>query len=349
MLKHEIVRLFKICCMCVLFFRILPVYGVVENDALKVQNDRDSSLSITKKKIPLIITKYKVPRTPKMTNPLDTKAEWLSDCKIICKRYRDTFGEYPNLANPVTFSEKIAYKELYDRRPVLTQIADKIKVRNYVKSRIGAEYLQEIYQVAKTPEGIDWDHLPTEFVIKTNHGSGWNIIVHDKNTLDLKKTKSQMREWLNKNYYDQFREWCYKHIPRLVFVEKLMVDDQGKIPTDWKFFVFSGRAVYLQVNIDRFENNKCNIYDRNLQKVNVRYHWENFSTDVVFPPNIEEMFVLAERLGEGLDFVRVDLYNLNGRIFFGEMTNYPLAGLAHFTPHEFDKQLGDCWTVPARY
>jgi len=282
-------------------------------------------------------------------NPQDTLNEWLFDCNLICERYQATFGEYPNLSNPTTFNEKIAYKQLYDRRPILTQIADKIKVRNFVEARIGSEYLQQIYQIAKRPEEIDWDRLPSKFVIKTNHGSGWNIIVPDKSALDRKKAQAQLRKWLNTNYYDQSREWCYKHIPRRVFVEKMLLDDQGKIPTDWKFFVFSGHALYIQVNINRFENNQCNIYDRNLQKVNVRYHCDNFSSEIVFPPNIEDMFAIAERLGEGFDFIRVDLYNVNGRIYFGELTNYPLAGLARFTPEEFDRQLGDCWAVPESY
>lgn len=287
--------------------------------------------------------------THRIKKRLKAGREWLSDCKLIFKRHRSVFGKYPNLLNPKTFNEKIAYKQLFDRRPVLTGIADKLEVRKFVEVRIGSKYLQEIYQVATTPEEIDWDSLPAKFVIKTNHGSGWNIIVHDKSTLDLKKTISQLQEWLSTNYYDQFREWSYKDIPRFVFIEKMMLDDRGKIPTDWKFHVFSGQAMYLQVNINRFENNQCNIYDRSLNKMNVRYNCDNFSADVDFPPNIEEMFILAGQLGEGLDYVRVDLYNLNGRIYFGELTNYPLAGLARFAPHEFDEEMGKCWTVPARY
>lgn len=336
MLKSWIAYFF--CCL--LFFQELPTYGMIENDdaytSLTVKNDLRSN------------SKGRPP-APEMTHPSDTLTEWLYDYEVICNWYLDAFGEYPNLENPNTFSEKIAYKELYDRRPILTQIADKIKVRDFVESRIGSKYLSEIYQIAKTPEEINWDNLPSKFVIKTNHGSGWNIFVNDKSTLDLKKTTSQLHKWLNTNYYDRTREWCYKHIPRVVFVEKLMLDDQGEVPIDWKFFVFSGHAKYIQVNINRFVNNQCNIYDRNLQKMNVRYHWDNFNTDLDFPPNIEDMFIIAEKLGEGFDFVRVDLYNVNGRIFFGEMTNYPNAGHAHFTPHEFDKHLGDFWTLPAHY
>lgn len=333
---------FRLCCIFLLSSQGSAIYGIEEDFTLQCS---DGSEYIGK----IALFDADRPAAPEMANPSDTFDEWLYDCEVICSRYRSVFGEYPNLKNPSSFSEKIAYKELYDRRAILTQIADKIKVRDYVESRIGSKYLQDIYQIAATPEEIDWDRLPSKFIIKTNHGSGWNIIVTNKSMLDLNKTESQLRKWLNTNYYDQFREWCYKHIPRVVFVEKLLLDDQGKIPTDWKFFVFSGHAMFVQVNINRFENNQCNIYDRNLQKVDVRYHWENFSADIAFPPNIEEMFMLAERLGKGLDFVRVDLYNVNGRIVFGEMTNYPLAGLARFTPQEFDKQLGDCWTLPERY
>jgi hypothetical protein len=287
---------------------------------------------------------------PHSTSNSDSMDEWLSDREIICRRFQSVFGEYPNLKNPTTFSEKIIYKELYDRRPILTQVADKIKVRDYVKSRIGSNYLTEVYQIAQTPEEINWDRLPPSFVVKTNHGSGWNIFAHDKNKLDIKATVSLLSTWINTNYYDHSREWCYKNIPRLVFVEEMLQDDQGKIPTDWKFFVFSGKARFLQVNINRFENNQCNFYDRNLDQLKVRYlSRDNFLSDLVFPSNIDEMFDLAERLGEGFDFIRVDLYNVNGRIIFGELTNYPFAGIVPFEPREFDKQFGEYWTLPKSY
>lgn len=307
------------------------------------------SLRSQKKKDNPPFSKQNIPPPPKMTHPEDSIEEWLNDVDTICHRHFVIFGEYPDLFAPRNFSEKIIYKQIYDRRPILTDLADKIKVREFVKDRIGDEYLNEIYQIHKNPDDFDWSTLPNEFVLKPNHGSGWTIFVKDKISHDIEKSISTLKNWLNINYYYQHQEWCYKHIERSVFAEKLLLDEEGKIPTDWKIFVFQGKAKYLQVNINRHENNQCNMYDRNLQKLNLRYNCDNFTTELIFPENIEEMFLLAEKLGEGFDFIRADFYNIGGKIYFGEITHYPNAALPRFKPHSFDILFGHSWVLPKHY
>ncbi len=270
---------------------------------------------------------------------------WLADRALIYHHHHFKYSKYPDLENPRTFTEKIHYKMLYDRRPILTVFADKIRVRDYVAERVGEKYLTTIYQVAQTPEEINWLKLPARYFVKTNHGSSMNILVEwdtvSYNDLYIKNVKGLLNRWLHTDYSDFCGEWCYRDIPkRLVYAE----EDLGALderPIDWKFHVFDGKVYCFMVH----RNQRCNFYDRDLNLLNVSQHQENFSDLMVFPDNMEEMLFVAERLAEGMDFVRVDLYNIDGRIVFGELTNYPHAGLVPFNPPEFDRLLGDQWKL----
>jgi hypothetical protein len=271
--------------------------------------------------------------------------EWLYDRSLIRRRYRDAFGKYPDLKAPKTFSEKIIYKRLYDRRPILTQVTDKILMRDYVQARVDSKYLSEIYQIANSPEEIDWPNLPSSFVLKTNHGCKWNIFVPDKEQIDRAAVTRRLSSWLDTNYYRHTREWAYRNIPPLVFAEEMLDGENGRAPFDWKFFCFLGKPLYVQVDFDRFGRHRRNLYDRHLVRLNVKYARERSLVDPVFPSNMSEMFELANRLAQDFDFIRVDLYNINGRIVVGELTNYPEAGLAPFEPDAVDRELGDQWEL----
>jgi TupA-like ATPgrasp len=269
---------------------------------------------------------------------------------ILKQAYQNVFGRPPDLGNPTTFNEKILYKILYDRRPVLTRLADKLQARDYVAERIGAGYLTTLYQVCRSPDEIDWGKLPRRFAIKTKHGSGMYILVLDKSGVDVSAAAAQLDAWLAMNFYDQFLEWAYRDIRPAILIEEMLTDESGAMAVDWKFYTFDGRAEFLQVNLDRFGQATRNDYDRHLNRLSFRGpHHPNSPTDPTFPRNIDLMFSLADRLGSGLDFVRVDMYNLNGRIVFGEFTNYPGAGLDPFHPAEFDAVFGSKWRWPPRY
>jgi teichuronopeptide biosynthesis TupA-like protein len=269
---------------------------------------------------------------------------------MITRNFQRVFGRPPDLGNPRTFNEKIAYKMLYDRRPILTRLADRVRAREYVAERIGAEYLPELYQVCRRPAEIDWRRLPRRFAIKATHGTAMNIFVRDKSDVDPDGVCSRLEAWLSRNIYYSFREWAYRDIPPAILIEELLTEGDGAMAVDWKFYTFDGRAEFLQVNLDRFGDPKRNDYDRRLNRMEFtgRYY-PNSPADPKLPHNLELMFTLAERLGGGLDFVRVDMYNLDGRIVFGEFTNYPGAGLDPFHPAEFDELYGSKWRVPARY
>jgi hypothetical protein len=269
--------------------------------------------------------------------------------EVVVRNYRKKFGRAPDLKNPTTFNEKVAYKILYDRRPILTRLQDKLQARDYVAERIGAEYLTELYQVCQSPGEIDWRNLPPRFVIKMNHGSGMNIFVPDKSRINMSSIEAQVNRWRATNFYRFHLEWAYRDIRPTIFIEEMLTEDNGIMALDWKFSSFDGRAEFLAVNIDQLTQRKVNFYDRRLIRLPLRRGRPNLPTDPTFPHNIDLMFSLADRLGSGLDFVRVDMYNVGGRIVFGEFTNYPDAGLAPFDPPEFDEVFGSKWRVPSRY
>lgn len=274
-------------------------------------------------------------------------AEWF-DYAVTLSRYRRVFGSYPNLRRPQTFSEKVIHKRLYDRRPLLRTVADKVSVRDYVASIVGADYLPALHALATDPEAIDWGALPARFVVKCSHGSGYNLVVTDKAAFDVDAAKATVRAWLRSSFYRYTREWCYRDLPRRVFVEEFLEGPGGTVPDDWKFFVYGGRAVYVQVDRGRFTDHRHSFYRRDRTPIDVRYLCDNLAEPPAFPANLEAMFALAERLGRDFDFVRVDLYNVGGRIVFGELTNYPNAGLMPFEPASVDLEFGSHWQLPSR-
>ena len=267
----------------------------------------------------------------------------------IATRYERVFGRPPNLRNPITFTEKTIYKILFDRRPILTRLADKLQARDYVAKNIGAQYLTKLYQVCRSAAEIDWGGLPTSIALKTNHGNAMNILVPDKTKIDAADVARRLDGWLATNMYDYSQVWCYRDIPPAIMAEELLAESDGATPIDWKFFTFDGRAEFIQVDMDRFTGQKRNYYDRRLRRQPVRGRHPNASDDPKFPDNIDLMLSLADRLGAGLDFIRVDMYNVNGRIVFGEFTNYAAGALEPFSPPEFDEVYGRKWRWPPGY
>ena len=273
----------------------------------------------------------------------------LDERAVVTQNFQRVFGRPPNLQIPTTFNEKIACKILYDRRPVLTRLADKLRARDYVAERIGAEYLTELYQVCRSPDAIDWLKLPQRFVIKMNHGCRMNIFVVDKSRINVSAIASQLDRWRATNHYHYRLEWAYRDIRPAILIEEMLTEENGAMPFDWKFYTFDGRAEFLSVKFDQFGQRKLNYYDRRLIRLPLRRGRPNAPTDPRFPGNIDLMFSLADWLGSGLDFVRVDMYNVGGRIVLGELTNYPNAGMAPFYPPEFDEVFGSKWRWPPPY
>jgi len=268
---------------------------------------------------------------------------WVRDLIAGIRMHRTTHGEYPRLVRPRTFNEKILRRKIFDRRPILAQFADKYAVRQYVARRVASDILPEVYCLTDNPAAIPFAQLPNRFVVKPTHGSGWVRIVLDKAALDVQELISTCNYWLATNYYDSVREQQYRRIPRAVMVEEFIDDGSGSAPMDYKFYVFHGRVQLIQIDGSRFTRHQCALYDRHWRDTGARVQLEPFDGPVREPVNLRLMLQTAEELGAGMDFVRVDLYDIGSRIYFGEMTATPGAGLARFEPQAMDEHLGQLW------
>jgi hypothetical protein len=259
-------------------------------------------------------------------------------------------GYWPDLKNPRSFEEKLSWRMLFDREPLWTMLSDKLRVRDYVAEKAGSELLIPLLWNGDNPEEIPFGELPQKFVIKTNHGCGFNIIVRDKNQLDQTKAKQQLKKWLDTNFCESSLlgvSWGYKNIKPTIIVEAFL-DDNGSIPTDYKFFCFSGRVELVQMNYDRFGDPYEKTFDRHFNALDLWQGTKQYPGIVFRPDNYEEMIRIAESLAGKLDFIRIDLYNVKGRIYVGEMTCYPGGGMIKWIPRKYDYLLGEKWKMTVK-
>jgi TupA-like ATPgrasp len=271
--------------------------------------------------------------------------ELATDVLIVMQKYKQKFGAYPNLIRPTTYNEKTLYRMLFDRRPIWTQLQDKYLVREYVKARIGEQALPRLYWVTKDPGDIPFDDLPEKYVVKPNHGSGWIVFVPDKAQVNRQELVETCRGWLRQNYYYHFRERHYKPIIPRILVEEYIDDGTWLAPKDYKLHVFGRRVEMISVMTGRFQTLRCNVYRRPWNKLNVKLGMENIEQDLPPPQHLETMIEYAEALSNGLDYIRVDLYDTADQVFFGELTPTPSAGMKRFEPRAFDRYLGGLWRM----
>lgn len=261
---------------------------------------------------------------------------------ILEKEYRKSMGENFDIHNPKSYSQKIQWLKLYDNNPLRSQLTDKVLVRDWVSQKIGKEYLIPVLGIYDHFDEIDFSKLPNKFVIKTNHSSGWNIIVQDKSKLDKKIARKKIERWLKLDYaYWTEYEIHYSAIKPRIIIEKYMADKKGEL-NDFKFLCFNGECKYVWMDFDRMTNHKRNVYDMewNLQPWN-QYTYGNYNEIIEKPINFEKMCYLASVLCKGFKHVRVDLYNIDGKIYFGEMTFTNGSGFEGIYPKEYDYKLGE--------
>ncbi|MCM1450213.1 MAG: hypothetical protein NC082_07710 [Clostridiales bacterium] len=252
-------------------------------------------------------------------------------------------GHWIDWKNPKTFTEKIQWLKLYDRKPEYTRMVDKAAVKEYVANIIGDKYIIPTLGIWDNYDDIDFDALPNKFVLKTTHGggSGGVVICNDKFGFDHIVARTKITQSLHSNIYDRYREWPYKYVPRRVIAEKYLDIPDKKDLKDYKFFCFNGKPQFLKVDFDRFIDHHANYYD---MKWNLLPFGEADLPPVeshieLCPPNFSEMVDLATNLSTGHKFLRVDLYNIAGKIYFGELTFYPASGMGHFTPNSADSEI----------
>ena len=270
----------------------------------------------------------------------------LSDELFAKLNYKENTGETLNLDNPETFNEKLWWLKLNNRDPLLTVCSDKYKVRDYIREKGLAHILTKLYGVYDNADDIDFGKLPDRAFIKTNHRSGANIIWDRNNPFDHNKFRKRFNKALKSNYYWQSREWNYKNIEPKLLVEEMLEDKENKSLIDYKFLCFDGVPHYCWVDIGRFSDHRRNVYDIDWKLQNFRVKLKNTDFDIEKPANFAEMIRIATELSKGFSHIRVDLYNVNGKIYFGELTFTNGNGFDPIYPEEFDIHLGNLWNLP---
>lgn len=257
------------------------------------------------------------------------------------RRYIKFFGRFPNIIKPQRFSDKILVSRLRYRfsDKFLSLTADKWAVRDHVERVVGSEYLSKVQLVTNSMSLVDFDDLVYPVVVKSTHGTSHVKILWSKNEIDEDSIRRLCEGWLS----EHFPLWYSKIPPQIIFEEFLSVDDGSwVIPVDYKFFVFSGVVGLVVVDLDRFGKHKRSLFTRDWRHINVAYEYPK-GGDLSPPPNLETMVQLAEKLSNGREFVRIDLYDLGTRVVFGEITHSPDASLVRFEPDSFDFEAGKMW------
>lgn len=257
--------------------------------------------------------------------------------------YYKVFKRKPNFNNIATFTEFIQSMKLVKSNEALSVFTDKYAVREHVKDLIGEKYLVKLLGVWDKEDEIDYSQLPTQFVLKTNHGSSWNIIVPNSQQLDIEKTNKQLKSWLSQNFFDFSKEPHYRRIKPKILAEEYLVDSNGEL-LDYKFFCFYGQPYFIQVDVDRHSANRSRIlFNLNWERLPFTIsHFPITEKMPVQPANFAEMLQIVKVLAQDHVHVRVDLYNVDGQIVFGELTFTHGSGWEKFYPNDsYDFLLGD--------
>lgn len=244
------------------------------------------------------------------------------------------------IENPKTFNEKLQWLKLNKREDFHKSFVDKLVVKSKVEQILGKQYVTETLKIWDKVDDIKLEDIPKPCILKTNHGSGSNIIIKESTNIDLKILKKNLKSMINKDYYKLGREWVYKGIEPKIFCEELLIDKEGKIPKDFKIFCFNGTAKYIQIDLDRFSNHQRVFYDTNWIKQEFNILYPLSSKSVNRPDTLEEMLGLAEKMSKGLYFARVDFYSLP-EVKFGELTFFPGNATEPFTSKDWDLKLGN--------
>ncbi len=279
---------------------------------------------------------------------LHTLRKFTNDKLYYQTRYLIKHKSFVDLKKPETFSAKLIWLNLYDRNPQYNQIVDKFDVRSYIREKIGDKYLNDVYGLYDNVDQIDFESLPEQFVIKATHGSGWIVVCEDKSKLDWEAAKKEMNSWLDKNFYQLWGEWVYKDLKPRLICEKFLKNETESGLTDFKFYCFHGKIKYIQVDMDRFQNHNRSYFDLDWKPLDFELGGCPTRKDPISKPVCyDEMLEIVNKLCQGYKFLRVDLYEVNGKIYFGELTLYSGNGMLVFNPKSYDKKIGSYLNLDA--
>lgn len=291
----------------------------------------------------------KIIKSQKLRLKLLKITEFIPDKLMIKLQYKIATGNKLNLKEPKRFTEKLQWYKLYYRKPLLTQCADKYEVREYIKEKGLEDILVPLYGVYNSSKDIKFENLPNKFVLKTSNGSHTNILCEDKSKIDISNVREVLDEWLNKRPVKAGREWAYYNIKPRIICEKYLEKDENNDLIDYKFYCFNGKVYCLEVIAERYfeDGMKIGIYDLEFNRLPYKdSDGGELRYDIEKPNNFEKMIEIAEKLSEDFPQVRVDLYNIEGKIVFGELTFYDGSGYSKYIPDEFDFILGKQFKLP---
>lgn len=278
---------------------------------------------------------------------------WIPDKLYLRIRYRQLTGKTLNLDNPKTYNEKLQWLKVYGANPAYTALADKYLVRDFVRKTIGEEYLIPSLGVWDTFDEIDFGRLPKQFVLKTNHDSGGIVICKDKDSFDIDQARQKLDKHLKRNFYWYGREPQYKKIRPRIIAEQYMADDSDCELKDYKFFCFNGapKFLYISAGLDDHTTAQISFFDLDGNRMPFkRKDYAPLQSEMPIPPHFAEMKAVAAQLAVSVDApcLRVDLYEIHGRIYFSELTFFPCGGFLPFEPEEWDQILGEWITLPEK-
>ncbi len=280
----------------------------------------------------------------------------MSDEDYLKRLYKAHFGKELNLENPQTFNEKLQWLKLYYHRPDYTMMADKLAVRPYIAEKIGEEHLVPLLGVWDDPNDIDFDALPEQFVLKCSHNSGLGLcICKDKSALDIEKTKNMLKNGLREDYSIASREWQYRDIPHKILAEKYMKDDvqtekSGMI--NYKVNCFNGvpKYIYVSKNVDGKKNDCLSLLTPEWENAPFTHRrYKPFDTIPPKPVNYDKMLKYSRILSEDIPYVRVDFYEIGGKLYFSELTFTIASGFTRYSPDESDALIGSWLTLPEKW
>lgn len=276
----------------------------------------------------------------------------LNDKTYLRILYYLSFGKPLELNNPKTFNEKLQWLKLYDRNPKYTELADKNTVKSYIKKSIGKEYVIPTIKTYKKFNDINFNELPNQFVIKCTHDSGGVIVCKDKTTFNIKAARKKINSHLKKNYFYSLREWPYKNIKPKIIIEQYMEDQNDGELRDYKFFTFNGdcKLMFIASNRQGKTETYFDFYDDNFKHLSFTNGHPNAPTNPHRPKQFQKMQLLAEKISKDLNLThaRIDFYEANSKIYFGEITFYHWSGIVAFDPPKWDEKLGEWITLPEK-
>lgn len=273
-------------------------------------------------------------------------SKYLSDETFVRWEYFSGMKKFPNLDHPTTYNEKLQWLKLNNQHEEYAQLVDKYEAKEYVRQILGDSVIIPTLGVWESFDEIEFDKFPCQFVLKTTHDSGGVVVVKDKEKMDKAEVRKKLEKSLKNNFFYEHREYPYKNIKPRIIAEKFMVDESGTELKDYKFFCFDGDVKMLFVATDRPFDTRFDFFDADFNHLPFKQGHPLATKEIKKPKGFEKMKEIAATLSKGFPHVRVDLYDINGHIYFGELTFFHFSGNVPFEPEEWDYKIGEWLKLP---